>query len=78
MKHSHLVVKHADIYDYLLRSERHELNIYLQTIQDQRIRAGKPASPDYLVINMDEPYADEVIDIMRAHGHWDDDPLPRP
>jgi len=24
----------------------------------------------YLVINADEPYVDEVIDILKRHGHW--------
>ena len=24
----------------------------------------------YLVINTDEPYADEVIAILKRHGHW--------
>jgi hypothetical protein len=24
----------------------------------------------YLVINTDEPYADQVIDILKANGHW--------
>jgi chemotaxis regulatin CheY-phosphate phosphatase CheZ len=25
----------------------------------------------YIVINTDEPYAEEVIEIMKKHGHWD-------
>ncbi|HWR19069.1 MAG TPA: hypothetical protein VN608_05555 [Clostridia bacterium] len=26
--------------------------------------------PEYIVINTDEPYASEVIEIMKKHGHW--------
>lgn len=25
---------------------------------------------EYLVINTDEPYAEEVIDILKRNGHW--------
>lgn len=32
-------------------------------------RHPKPVNT-YLVINTDEPYADEVIEIMKRHGHW--------
>lgn len=35
-----------------------------------RLNAGKESYPTYLVINTDEPYADEVIEILKRHGHW--------
>jgi hypothetical protein len=25
----------------------------------------------YLVINTDEPYADEIIEILKKNGHWE-------
>jgi len=25
---------------------------------------------EYLVINTDEPYADEIIEILKRNGHW--------
>lgn len=31
---------------------------------------GKDPYPEYIVINTDEPYADQIIDILKAHGHW--------
>lgn len=34
------------------------------------IKTGKIDKPTYLVINTDEPYADEVIEIMKRNGHW--------
>lgn len=34
------------------------------------ITTRKTDSPQYLVINQDEPYADEVIEIMKRHDHW--------
>lgn len=35
-----------------------------------RLAEGKEISPAYLVINTDEPYADEIIDILKRNGHW--------
>jgi hypothetical protein len=30
-----------------------------------------PKQPNtYLVINTDEPYVDEIINILKRHGHW--------
>lgn len=42
----------------------------LQDIQTGRKAEGKEPVPEYLVINTDEPYASEVIEIMKRHGHW--------
>jgi hypothetical protein len=39
--------------------------IYLGLLRDK-----KNTNKTYLVINTDEPYADEVIEIMKRHGHW--------
>ena len=38
-------------------------------IMDNRKAEGKKSNT-YLVINTDEPYAAEVIEIMKSHGHW--------
>ncbi len=27
--------------------------------------------PEYIVINVDEPYIGEIIDVLKRHGHWD-------
>ena len=34
------------------------------------VATRKTDSPKYLVINTDEPYADEVITILKRNGHW--------
>ena len=39
--------------------------IYLGLIKDK-----KNTDKSYLVINTDEPYAKEVIDIMQSYGHY--------
>ncbi len=30
----------------------------------------KEKDHEYLVINTDEPYIDEVIEVLKKHGHW--------
>lgn len=39
-------------------------------IEKERKELGKLNTPIYLVINTDEPYADEVIEILKKNGHW--------
>ena len=39
-------------------------------IGDMRALEGKNPSPEYLVINTDEPYAGEIIEILKRNGHW--------
>lgn len=71
MEHKFTVIKNEDLDKYLhpeMKSafleiaEKVEMNKYV----DQNFK--KPHT--YLVINTDEPYADEVIEIMKKHGHW--------
>lgn len=35
-----------------------------------RLEAGKQNTNRYLVINADEPYAQEVVEILKRNGHW--------
>jgi chemotaxis regulatin CheY-phosphate phosphatase CheZ len=44
-----------------LHKMMNKLNKKIPDVQDKR----------YIVINMDEPYAEEVTEIMKKHGHWD-------
>lgn len=39
-------------------------------IEILRERAGKDVAPEYLVINTDEPYAPEIIEILKRNDHW--------
>jgi hypothetical protein len=42
----------------------------LNDIAAGRAAEGKEPCPEYLVINTDEPYAGEIIEIMKRNGHW--------
>lgn len=58
-------VPEIDVDDFV-----YEFNIVSKHIEEGRIADGKKPFNNYLVINLDEPYADEVIEIMKRHGHW--------
>lgn len=45
---------------------------YLGKIEEGRARDGKEPFNSYIVINVDEPYVGEVIEIMKRNGHWED------
>lgn len=74
MKNKFLVLKHEDI-DKVLEESSYIGN-YLDDlssgIREIRENEGRNTNPKYVVINMDEPYIDKIIDIMRDNGHWED------
>lgn len=71
MRIKHLVIKIEDYVKYVNSSFKAAmLDNDLEDIKKGRIADGKNPSNTYLVINTDEPYADEVIEIMKRHGHW--------
>lgn len=43
----------------------------LADIADGRKKDGKLPINEYIVINADESYAPEVIEILKRYGHWD-------
>lgn len=66
------VIKNKDIEDYLTDDER---NTFYNLVEDtigytKDVLEARKKQNKYLVINTDEPYADEVIEIMKRNGHW--------
>lgn len=39
-------------------------------VSAERASQDKDPCPEYLVINTDEPYIGEIIDVLKRHGHW--------
>ena len=64
-----VVIKTEDVGKYLNYSGRIALNHVLEVIEDGRSMDGKKFN-NYVVINTDEQYADQVIDLMKTHNHW--------
>ncbi|WP_370225269.1 hypothetical protein [Cytobacillus sp.] len=69
MKMKFTVLKNDDINRYLDEKAKIELSASTAAIQQLRAIEGKKENT-YLVINTDEPYANEIIAIMKSHGHW--------
>ena len=42
----------------------------LTTIEEGRVKDGKCLYNNYVVINLDEPYINEIVEIMKRYGHW--------
>lgn len=63
------VFKNEDV-EQLTLGEKVALGHIAESIEDNRRAEGKNPRNTYLVINTDEPYADEVIAILKRNGHW--------
>lgn len=66
------VIKNKDIETYLTDDEQ---NTFHGLVEDtigytKDVLEARKKQNKYLVINTDEPYAGEVIEIMKRHGHW--------
>lgn len=70
MKKKFTVIKNDDLNTYLDDNDR---NTFYYLVEDKieytKELEGKKENT-YLVINTDEPYADEIIEILKRHKHW--------
>lgn len=69
MTYKFSVFKNEDI-EQLTHHEKVALGHIAESIEQNRKASGKNPRNTYLVINTDEAYADQVIDILKANGHW--------
>lgn len=71
------IVNERDFQKYVYESAQDDfirvVNLVADYIENGRIEDGKKPYNNYMVINLDEPYVDEVIEIMKRHGHWKQD-----
>ena len=65
----YVVLKSDDIDRYVTEEGQIDLIAITDAINILRHKEGKKINK-YLVINTDEPYANQVIDLMKTHGHW--------
>lgn len=49
---------------------QYRLQAVSDLVTEGRKKAGKATDNKYIVINTDEPYIDEVVAILKRHGHW--------
>lgn len=68
-----IVIKRSEFEELATKDQFREIGGLIHAIASWRQANGKPRYREYAVINLDEPYAAEVIEIMRKNGHWEDD-----
>jgi len=68
------IINEKDRKKYLTPKENEDfgsaLFYYLGKIEEGRALDDKEPFNSYAVINIDEPYTGEIIEIMKRHGHW--------
>lgn len=69
------IINERDVEKYLSIGEQQDLAIALDRvlgdIEHGREKDGKKPFNSYVVINTDEPWIDEVIEVMKRNGAWD-------
>lgn len=66
----YLVIKRQDIEECLHPVVIEELDRIIDALNTIKGFHGKKTDNKYLVINTDEPYAPEIVEIMKRNGHW--------
>ena len=73
------LIKLADAAEYLgptgFKEMVEALDPFLKKIEEGRVKDGKSSGNDYIVINHDEPYINDIIKVLAANGHWDGEVL---
>ena len=64
------VIKDEDIGKYMSGMQEYILHQSLRDICEGRRKDGKNSFNEYIVINTDEPYINEIIEILKKNGHW--------
>ena len=65
-----IVIKQDDLYRYTSDQDKINLARILKNIRDGRVKFGRETGNKYFVINIDESYAGDVVEILRKNGHW--------
>lgn len=69
------VINEHDVEKYLSIGVQQDLAIMLDrmlgNIEHGREKDGKKPFNSYIVINTDEPYIDEIVDVMKRNGHFE-------
>ena len=73
MRFTHLILKLEDLDKALNQKEAYVLSEILEKYERYRLVQKKIPTPEYIVINADEPYIQEIIDILKKYNHWEDE-----
>ncbi|UYX56065.1 hypothetical protein M3Y14_34350 (plasmid) [Bacillus thuringiensis] len=64
-----ITIKSSDVIEFLPEEDQNKLRQLLDIIAEGRQEAGKQAHNQYLTINVDESYSNQVANIMKAYNH---------
>lgn len=64
MSNKYLIAKTADIEHYLSVEQQQQLGDLMREIARRRILEGKRAFNEYWVVNKDEPYSEQVRELI--------------
>jgi len=62
---THIVLKREDVMTLITADEAVQLANIMQKIEDKRFELGKKIRQAYYVVNHDEPYAQEVFEVIK-------------
>lgn len=69
-KGTHLVLKYEDVEKYCKAGDLNALDFIRHKIKKGREKDGKPINNSYYICNVDEPYADKVLqDILQGESY---------
>jgi len=66
----YFIIKQEDMIKHTSEQDRIDLARILKNIRVSRYKFNKNTGNKYLVINVDENYAKDVVDILRQNNHW--------
>ena len=64
-----VILNKSDMGKHLSYDRRNDIFESSIAIHEGRLREGKKDNT-YLVINVDESYAPEIVEILKRNGHW--------
>jgi hypothetical protein len=70
MEMKHVAYKKSDILRIKDPTVLEALAVFEDAYEQSRAEQGKNPCPVYLVINTDEPYINEIIDVLRRNNNW--------
>lgn len=73
-KITHTVIEHEDLIKYADPFDLQDLSLVWDKVSGDIERGreveGKSAWNQYIIVNIDEPFTDEVIDILKKNNKW--------
>ena len=61
---THLVIKNEDIEKYLSQEMQEDLEDIINTLKYNKEMAGEDTDKGYYIVNIDEPYADDILQLI--------------